>query len=258
MRLLVPLLPCCVLAACGPGTDGAGEPSGNSGGLVGAMDGSATELDAAGAVQMPEVQVPEGAPVVVFLGDSISAGLHLPAERAFPAVLQRRAATEGLPFELINAGVSGDTSAGGLSRVDWLLRQEPDLVVLELGGNDGLRGQPLESIEKNLAGIIERVRGAGAEVLLLGMRLPTSYGAEYGEGFAALYPRLAEEEEVPFVPFFMEGVGGNPELNLPDELHPSIAGHELLAENVLPELLGLLEAVKAREGAGSEAAGSSR
>ncbi len=199
-------------------------------------------LDTRGVVSdtAPErVDVPDGAPLVAFLGDSISAGLHLPADRAFPAVLQRLLVAEGAPFRLVNAGVSGDTSAGGLARLDWILKQEPEVLVVELGGNDGLRGVSLDSVETNLRAILERARAAGAEPLLLGMRIPTNY-AEYGDDFAEIYPRLAKELDVAFVPYFMEGVGGVPELNLPDGLHPSEEGHEQLAEKVIAGLRALI------------------
>ena len=172
---------------------------------------------------------------MVFLGDSISAGLHLSAEEAFPALLERK-----LGFELVNAGVSGDTTAGGLRRVDWLLKQAPALVVIELGGNDGMRGQPIASIEQNLRTIIEKVRASGAKVLLLGMRIPSSYGREYSAEFEAIYPRLARELDLAFVPFFMEGVAGVPEQNLPDGLHPTAAGHEKLAQALTEPLRKLL------------------
>lgn len=182
----------------------------------------------------------EQGPKVVFLGDSLSAGLHLSAEQAFPAVLQRRFANKGLPFRLINAGVSGDTSAGGLRRTDWLLRQRPDVLVLELGANDGLRGIPVASVEQNLRAIVEKAKAQGVKVLLLGMRLPPSYGAEYSGEFAALYARIASELQLPSVPFFMTGVAGVPALNLPDGLHPTAEGHERLADNVAGALEPLL------------------
>jgi acyl-CoA thioesterase-1 len=149
-------------------------------------------------------------------------------------------AARGVRFRLLNAGQSGDTSAGGLRRVDWILKQSPALVVIELGGNDGLRGVPIASIEANLRAIIAKVRARGARVLLLGMRIPSSYGAEYAEAFADMYPRLANELGVPFVPYFMEGVAGVPELNLQDGLHPTAAGHEKLAEVVAPRIAELL------------------
>lgn len=179
-------------------------------------------------------------PKIVFLGDSLAAGLHVDAEQAFPAVLQRTLAERGHPFRLVNAGVSGDTTAGGLRRLDWLLAQEPDWVVVELGANDGLRGVALEAIEANLRAILERVRAAGAGAVLLGMRLPPNYGDAYAEGFHALYGRLAEELECEHVPFLLEGVGGVPELNFPDGLHPTAEGHERIAEHLEPLFLRLV------------------
>ena len=179
-------------------------------------------------------------PRVAFLGDSLSAGLHLSAEQAFPAILQRRFASKGRPFRLINASVSGDTSAGGLRRTDWLLRQRPAIVVLELGANDGLRGIPVETVEANLRAIVAKAQAQGAKVLLLGMRLPPSYGAEYTAEFASMYERLASDMHLPSVPFFMHGVAGVPALNLEDGLHPTVAGHELLADNVSSALERLL------------------
>lgn len=191
----------------------------------------------------PPAAEPQRGPKVVFLGDSLAAGLHLPATQAFPAVLQRQLADDGVPFRLINAGVSGDTTAGGLRRVDWLLDQDPEVVVVELGANDGLRGQPVAEIEKNLRAIVRRVKDQGAEVLLLGMRVPPSHGAAYAREFAAVYPRVAKATSVPLVPFLLEDVAGEPELNLPDGIHPTAEGHVILAENVEPALRRLLQAL---------------
>jgi acyl-CoA thioesterase-1 len=202
------------------------------------MDGPAPGGEAAPAPA--PLDVPEDAPLVVFLGDSISAGLHLPADRAFPAVVQRRLHEQGVPFRLVNAGVSGDTSAGGLARVDWVLRQDPDVLVVELGGNDGLRGLPLDSIEANLRGICERARAKGARVLLLGVRIPPSYGP-YAADFDAIYERIAADLDVRLVPFFMEGVGGVAEQNLEDAMHPTPEGHATIAENVATALRELLD-----------------
>lgn len=185
--------------------------------------------------------IPEDAPVVAFLGDSITAGLHLAQHEAWPAVLQRRLAREGVPFHVVNGGVSGDTTAGGLSRVAWLTKRTPRVVVVALGGNDGLRGIPLDEVEKNLRAIVAQVRDAGAVPLLLGYRIPPNYGPDYANGFDALYPRLAEELDVAFVPFFMDGVAGEPDLNLPDGIHPTPRGHEILAENVAGALKTLLQ-----------------
>ncbi len=180
------------------------------------------------------------APRVVVLGDSLTAGLGLDGDEAWPSLLATRLAAEGRPIRLVNAGVSGDTSAGGLRRVDWVLRQHPDVLVVELGANDALRGQPLDGIEANLREIVRRGRDAGARVLVLGMRVPPSLGGDYAGGFAALYPRLARELDVPLVPFMLAGVAGRPELNLPDGIHPNAEGQRLVAEVVRPYLERLL------------------
>jgi acyl-CoA thioesterase-1 len=179
-------------------------------------------------------------PKVAFLGDSISAGLHLPADQAFPSVIRDSLAERGTPFQLLNAGVSGDTTAGGLRRIDWLLKQSPAIVVIELGANDGLRGQPVASIDQNLRAIIEKVKASGATPLLLGMRIPPSYGTAYANDFEAVYARVAKDLDVAFVPFFMDGVAGVAELNLPDGLHPTKEGHQKLAKNVEGALAKLL------------------
>lgn len=184
-------------------------------------------------------------PLVVFLGDSLAAGLHLPADQAFPAVVQRELAREGVPFRLVNAGVSGDTTAGGLSRVNWIMKQKPRLVVLELGSNDGMRGLPLSLIEQNLRAMIDAIRAQGAAVLLLGMRLPPSFGAEYTADFTALFARVASDTKVAFVPFFHEGVAGVPELNLPDGIHPTEEGHRRIAAKLAPHLRTLLATLDA-------------
>ena len=180
-------------------------------------------------------------PRVVFLGDSLTAGYGLEASQAFPALLAERLANEGLAVEVVNAGVSGDTTAGGLSRVDWLLRQRPDVLVVGLGGNDGLRGASVAASEQNLRDIVARAQAAGADVLLLGMLIPPNYGVEYTSAFRDLYPRVAKELAVPLVPFLLEGVGGDPRLNQGDGIHPTAEGHRILADNVLPYLRPLVE-----------------
>ncbi len=205
---------------------------------------------AASAKRAPEpARDAEAGPLVLFLGDSLSAGLHLPSDEAFPAVLQRALADEGVPFRLLNAGSSGDTTAGGLRRIDWLLERSPDWVVVELGGNDGLRGVPVESIEANLNAIVERAQAKGARVVLLGMKLPPNYGAEYTSAFEAAFASVAARHELPFVPFFLDGVAGVAELNLPDGIHPTTEGHERAAANLVPVFRELL---------GAEAAATSR
>jgi len=179
-------------------------------------------------------------PLVVFLGDSLTAGLGLSEDQAFPAVLERRLAQEESPARIVNAGVSGDTSAGGLRRLSWLMRQQPDVLVVGLGVNDGLRGQPVAATEENLRQIVREAQALGARVLLLGQQIPPSYGPDYAAAFEDLYARIAAEEGVVLVPFLLEGVGGRPELNLPDGVHPTAEGHAILAETVLPYLLPLL------------------
>jgi acyl-CoA thioesterase-1 len=185
-------------------------------------------------------------PRVIFLGDSLTAGYGLSEEEAFPALIGARLAAEGRPIRLVNAGVSGDTSAGGLRRLAWLLAQRPHILVVELGANDGLRGLPLEQTESNLRQIIERSVESGSQVLLLGMQVPPNYGADYAQGFAAIYPRVARELGIPLVHFLLDGVGGRLELNLADGIHPTAEGHQILTANVLPYLEELLDDLEAR------------
>lgn len=174
------------------------------------------------------------APLVVFLGDSLTAGLGLEVEEAYPARVAEALDAQGVPARVLNAGVSGDTTAGGLARLDWLLAQRPALVVVALGANDGLRGQPLESIDQNLRAIVTRVRAAGARVVLAGMQMPPNYGPEYTRGFRELYPRIARELDVPLIPFLLDGVAAVPQLNQPDGIHPTAEGQRRIAGIVLP------------------------
>jgi acyl-CoA thioesterase I len=188
----------------------------------------------------PVADAPAERPLVIFLGDSLTAGLGLDESQAYPALVARELQEQDRPIRLLNAGVSGDTTAGGLSRLDWLLRQKPAVMVVGLGANDALRGQSVEQIEGNLRQIIRRSQEAGARVLLLGMQIPPNYGGDYAGDFAALYPRLAKETGVPLVPFLLEGVGGVPELNLGDGMHPNAEGQEKVAANVVPYLVDVL------------------
>jgi len=182
-----------------------------------------------------------GATRIAFLGDSITAGYGVAAPDAFPAVVEALLREHGRAVEIVNAGVSGDTSAGGLERLDWVLRSDPDVLVLELGANDALRGQPLPGIEDNLRAIVARAREHGAQVLLLGMDIPTSYGPAYTREFAQLYERLAREEAVAIVPQFIREVGADPALMQPDGLHPTVEGHRRLAELLAPTLSDLID-----------------
>lgn len=191
------------------------------------------------------------APLVVFLGDSLTAGLGLDENQAYPALLGRQLNQEGKAVRVINAGVSGDTTAGGLSRLNWLLGQHPDVLVVGLGANDGLRGLPLTEIESNLREIVRRSQAAGARVLLLGMRIPPNYGPYAGQ-LAALYPKLAKELNVPLVPFLLDKVGGDRSLNQADGIHPTAKGQEVVAKNVLPYLEKVLAQPKATAVSGSK------
>jgi len=182
----------------------------------------------------------DNVPVVLCLGDSLTAGFGLPQEQSFPSLLQNRLAAEGYPHRVVNAGVSGDTSAGGLARLDWLLRQRVDVLVLALGANDGLRGQSAEAMAGNLSRIIERVKARGIRVLLGGMRMPANYGAEYQRGFAAVFPTLARKHDVALLPFLLEGVAGDPSLNQADGIHPNAKGAKIVADTVWNALKPLL------------------
>jgi len=178
---------------------------------------------------------------VLIVGDSISAAFGLDTQLGWVSLLKQRLQKEGFKDTVINASVSGDTSAGGQARLPALLAEhKPELVILELGGNDGLRGQQPAQLQQNLASMIDSSRAAGAKVLLLGMRIPPNYGPRYTKAFAEVYSNLADDKKVPLVPFFLEGVGGVPELMQADGLHPAVAAQGKLLENVWPTLKPLL------------------
>ena len=179
-----------------------------------------------------------------FLGDSLTAGLGLGEEAAYPALVGEILAQRGVRVRIVNAGVSGDTTAGGVARVDWLLALKPDIVVVALGANDGLRGQPVAGIEANLREIARRARAAGSRVVLAGMKMPPNYGPDYTRDFEALYGRLARELDLAFLPFLLEGVAAIPELNQPDGIHPTAEGQRKIADLVVDSLLPLLRAEK--------------
>lgn len=178
---------------------------------------------------------------VLIVGDSISAAFGLDTRLGWVTLLEQRMKQEGFTDKVVNASISGDTSAGGQARLPALLAEhKPELVILELGGNDGLRGQQPTQLQQNLASMIDRSREAGAKVLLLGMQIPPNYGPRYTNAFKAVYSTLAEEKKVPLVPFFLEGVGGIPELMQADGLHPAAGAQQKLLENVWPTLKPLL------------------
>jgi acyl-CoA thioesterase I len=200
-----------------------------------AFDGVA--LSAADAASSPERRT------VVVLGDSLAAGYGLDPSEAFPARLQKLIDEAGFNFTVVNAGVSGDTTAGGLRRIDWLLRRKVDVLVLELGGNDGLRGIPVELTRTNLQGIIDRTRKKypDVQVVIAGMQMPPNMGDEYNAAFQKIFPELAKANRAALVPFLLEGVGGKVEFNQPDRIHPTAEGHALVASNVWTVLKPLLE-----------------
>jgi len=180
---------------------------------------------------------------IVILGDSLAAGFGLDLTEAFPALLQKKVDEAGLKFSVVNAGVSGDTSAGGLRRIDWLLKRRVDVLVLELGGNDGLRGIPAAATRTNLQAIIDRTKQKypHVQIVVAGMQMPPNMGADYNTAFAKIFPDLAKANNAALVPFLLEGVGGKPELNLPDMIHPTAEGHKIIAENVWKVLRPVLE-----------------
>jgi acyl-CoA thioesterase-1 len=172
--------------------------------------------------------------IILFLGDSITAGYGLDLEQAYPGLIQKRIAAKGWNFKVVNAGQSGDTSASGLARLDWVLQNRVDVLVLELGANDGLRGLSVEAMKKNLQAIIDRTKQKHpeAKVVIAGMKVPPNMGGTYGRNFEAAFAELAKRNNAPFIPFILEGVGGTRELNLPDGIHPTPKGHEIVAANV--------------------------
>jgi acyl-CoA thioesterase-1 len=180
-------------------------------------------------------------PVILCLGDSLTEGYGVEPEQAFPSLVEARLRANGHPgARVINAGISGSTSASAASRLRWQLRSQPDVLVLALGANDGLRGLDLAATRKNLDAAIALAQQAGVRVVLAGMKLPPNYGPAYTRDFEALYPELAKARGVALIPFLLEGVAARPELNLADGIHPNARGHERVAGNVLAVLQGLL------------------
>ena len=208
-------------------------------------------IDRTGAAnQLPERG--SGALIVV-LGDSLTAGLGLATDEAYPAVLQEHLEAKGLKYQVINAGISGDTSAGGLSRLDWALEGDVRILVVALGANDGLRGLPVPQLKSNLATIIERAQRRGIEVVLAGMEAPPNWGADYTRAFHDVYPALAKEYKVALVPFLLEGVAGINQLNQRDGIHPTAQGDRIVADTVW----SVLEPIAARLAVRSEGASGS-
>ncbi len=204
-------------AACGTNTDHRTEP------VAAAVAATPPASDTAKADTRPRV---------VVLGDSLTAGLGLPIDSAYPSLLQKWIDNEGMGYEVVNAGVSGDTSAGGLSRLDWALDGNVKVLVVALGGNDGLRALPVEELRQNLATIIERAQARHIQVVLAGMEAPRNFGRDYDVRFHQVYPELAKTYRIPLVPFLLQDVAGIERLNQRDGIHPTAEGAEIVAKNV--------------------------
>lgn len=176
--------------------------------------------------------------LILFFGNSLSAGYGIDEDDAFPGLVATRIDSLGLNYKVVNGGLSGETTASGLSRLDWFLEEEPAIFVLELGGNDGLRGISLDETKKNLKAMIQKVRERFPDtvIILAGMQIPPNMGQEYTATFEKMYPIIAEEENVHLIPFLLEGVAGDPELNLPDGIHPTEAGHQMVFQTIWPHI----------------------
>jgi acyl-CoA thioesterase I len=226
-----------VLLACG-----GGEPAPERTAAPRAASPSATE---AAPASLPTRRTDlDAAPRIIVLGDSLTAGLGLQVDDSFPALIQKRLDQAGHRFRVINAGVSGDTSAGGVRRLDYAMGEgDPKVLIVALGGNDGLRGLPPDQLEANLAAIIERGQSKGLRVILAGMEAPPNFGADYTSSFRNVYSSLARRYKVRLIPFLLDGVAGNPALNQDDGIHPNPRGAAIVADLVWralePELTGL-------------------
>ena len=195
-------------------------------------------------------------PRIVALGDSLTSGFGLSQDQAYPALLQQRLAAEGLNYEVVNAGVSGDTSAGGLARLDWALDGDVRVLIVALGGNDGLRGLPTEQLKRNLSQIIQRAQARRITVILAGMEAPPNHGWEYVVDFHQVYPDLAQKYHVALVPFLLQGVAGHDELNQRDGMHPTSEGARIVADNVWAALKPIVEKLPRRMIRGERPPGS--
>ncbi|MBX9658999.1 MAG: arylesterase [Nitrospiraceae bacterium] len=190
------------------------------------------------AAALPSV---DDRPRIVAFGDSLTAGLGVATDETYPAELQRRLDALGLRYRVINAGVSGETTAGGLRRVPWILRSKPEIVILELGANDGLRGLRVEETKANLEHIIQQLQESGTQVILAGMKLPPNYGNDYLSAFERLYPDLATRYRLPLIPFFLEGVAASNTLNQADGIHPTARGYRAIVDMMLGRLQPVLK-----------------
>jgi acyl-CoA thioesterase-1 len=219
-------------AAAGAGCRGSSEGENDARARDASRSPSGAEADPA---------APPARPRIVALGDSLTAGYGLVETQSYPAILQQRVDAEGYEFEVVNAGVSGDTSAGGLRRLDWALEGNVRVLIVALGGNDGLRGLSVADMKRNLTAIIERARERGVAVILAGMEAPPNYGKEYATAFRQAFREVALEQRVLFMPFLLQDVAGRTELNLPDGIHPNATGAARVADNVWQVLRPMLD-----------------
>ena len=226
---VVAVLVCAGLAACGASE------------VAGPAVERGTEVENAPLLAAPvPPPAPTPGPLLVALGDSLTAGLGLDADQAYPALLERRLRAEGSDLRVVNAGVSGDTTAAGLRRAEWALAGDVRILIVALGGNDGLRGLPVDQMKRNLAQIVSLARSRGIAVLLAGMEAPPNFGATYTAQFRRVFHELASEHDVAFKPFLLDGVAGDPALNQADGIHPTAAGAAIVAEHVRAALAPLL------------------
>jgi acyl-CoA thioesterase-1 len=230
MRQIIASLALTALIACGGDDTRQGEPAAKLPG----PEATATGTAAADGAVTPALPAPSTQRNILFLGTSLTAGLGVGADAAFPAVIQSRIDSAQLPFHVLNAGISGETSAGGLRRIDWLLQSPVDVLVLELGANDGLRGLNVDSLRSNLDGVLKRTRERypDAAIVIAGMEAPPNLGTSYTSRFHAVYPALAKKYDAALVPFLLAGVAGQRALNQDDGMHPTVAGHRVVADNV--------------------------
>ena len=226
----VAVMVCAGLAACGGGE--------------GATQAIELEIEESGGAPIAASSpLRDAGPLLVALGDSLTAGLGLDPDQAYPALLERRLRAEGSNLRVVNAGQSGDTTAAGLRRAEWSLAGDVRILIVALGGNDGLRGLPVDQMKRNLAEIVALARRRGIAVLLAGMEAPPNFGATYTAQFRHVFQELASEHDVAFMPFLLDGVAGDPALNQVDGIHPNAAGAAIVAERVRAALEPLLSAV---------------
>jgi acyl-CoA thioesterase-1 len=227
---------CLIAAGCGAGAIGCSiEPAG---------DAPAAARPPA-PPPAPDPDGPPARPKIVALGDSLTAGLGLVESQSYPALLQKKLDQDGYEFEVVNAGVSGDTSAGGLRRLDWALEGDVRILIVALGANDGLRGLSVEQMKENLSAIIRRARARGVTVILAGMEAPPNYGPEYTRAFRQAYRDVAQKERVLFIPFLLDNVAGQSHLNQSDAIHPNPQGTAIVAETVWSVLRPMLDQMPA-------------